>query len=436
MQHLVSITILFALLLVGAGYSRPVGAELLAGVSSVSITPLEEGIATQLGGYGARAGKPAEGVHDTIKAKTIVFDWKGTKAAVVTLDVCSVPIGLLEEGLAKAQVEGLSVDNVLMPASHSHAGIEGFSLDRRNFANNPYIGIFSEEVLAFVTDRVAQGIQEAAKALRPVTAASGVAKVAGFNRNRRGDKRVDDALTVLRLDVDGKPCAVLVNFTAHGTIMTEKEMLISGGWAGNMQRTVEALLGDGVTCLYTNGAEGDMSPAGAQGGSRWEMAEDYGRRLGLEVVRLAEALEPRPVETFALRSKRAPLPARIAPPGFAQIAGDEYQVDEAVLDGLLNAMLPGEAPIYALRIDDFVAATFPGEAICDLGLSVKGALREAGIPHPCVLGLTSEYIGYILTQDEYHQTSYETTVSFYGDGLGQLLLDEITPLALSVAQPR
>ena len=306
MQNAVTFSGLFVLVLVCAGVSRPAGAELLAGVSSVSITPLEQGIATQLGGYGERAGKPAEGVHDTIKAKALVLDWHGTKAAVVTLDVCTVPICVLEESLAKAEVEGLSVDNVLMAASHTHAGLEGFSMDRRNFANNPHIGIFSEEVLAFVTDRIAKGLQEAAHALRPVTAASGSVKVAGLNANRRGDEFVDESLTVLRLDADGRPYAVLVNFTAHGTIMTEKEMLISGGWMGNMQRTVEALMGGGATCLYTNGAEGDMSPAKAQGGSRWEMAEDYGRRVGIEVVRLAEPLKPRPVRTFAIHGKREP----------------------------------------------------------------------------------------------------------------------------------
>jgi hypothetical protein len=34
----------------------------------------------------------------------------------------------------------LTLDRLLIAASHSHAGLEGFSLDRPNVANNPRIG--------------------------------------------------------------------------------------------------------------------------------------------------------------------------------------------------------------------------------------------------------------------------------------------------------
>ena len=95
-----------------------------------------------------------------------------------------------------------------------------------------------------------------------------------MNRNRRGRKFIDPQMTVLRLDkADGSPYAVLVNYTAHGTFVNEHDMLISGEWAGSMQRTVEDLIGGGVICLYTNGAEGDISPEGRWiGFSGWTSA--------------------------------------------------------------------------------------------------------------------------------------------------------------------
>ena len=418
-----------------AGAGDSAAAELLAGAARASITPIEENIPTQLGGYGAREGKPAEGIHDTIYAKALVLQWNGTKTALVTLDVCSLAINVVKESLAKAGVDGLNVDNTLMAASHSHAGLEGFALDRRNIADNPHIGIFSEEMLEFTTTRIARAIKQADAALQPVKAASGAVNVPGATANRRGDEYVDDSLTLLRIDdMEGKPLAVLVNFTAHGTFMTEKEMLISGGWAGQMQRTVEALLGEGVTCLYTNGAEGDIRPAGAKGGSRWEMAEDYGRRIGISAANLAQTLESAPVKVFSAKSARVQLPERQAAPDFLKIAGDEYGVSADDMDQLIAAMFPETAPIYALRIDDFAMATFPGEPICQLGLAVKDAMRAQGVKHPCVAGMTSDHIGYILTKDEYHQSGYEVTASFYGDGLGQLMLDNVTALAEDAAK--
>jgi hypothetical protein len=350
------------------------------------------------------------------------------------LDVCGSALCVAEEALAKAKIEGLTLDRTLISASHTHTGLEGYSLDRRNVANNPYIGIFSEPVLNFVTDRIAQGLRDANAALKPVKAGAGVVKIQGMNRNRRGDEFIDEDLTALRLDnMDGSPYVVLVNYTAHGTIVGPKEMLASGEWAGQMQRTVEALMGPGVTCMYTNGAEGDISPAGTKGGSAWEKIEDYGRRVGIQAWKLIDKIKTKEVGVFAVENAWVDLPKPQAAPDFVKIAGDEYHVTKEQLDALLPVMFPSKAPIYALRINDFEMTTFPGEAICQLGLAVKDTMRKAGIAYPCVAALTTDEIGYILTADEYRQSGYEVTASFYGEGLGAVILSSANELAGKVA---
>lgn len=409
--------------------------ELKAGVAKASINTLEAGIPTQLGGYGARNGKPAEGTHDTIWAKALVLEWSGQKTALVTLDVCGVPLNVTVEALEKAAIPGLGVDRCLTAASHTHTGLEGFALDRRNIANNPHIGIFSEAMLDFVTDRIAQALKEADAALQPVRAGSDQTLLSGMNRNRRGSPCVDEDLTVLRLDrLDGSPLAVFVNFTAHGTIVDETDMLVSGEWAGMMQRTVEALFGEGVTCLYANGAEGDIAPKGARGGSHWEMFEDYGRRVGIAAYRLAEGIETAAVGRFAMQSAWIELPPRKGAPDFIKIAGDEYHVTEEQLNMLLPVLFPDKAPAYALRINDFQLASFPGEPICALGMAVKETLRKQGIAHPCVISLTTDSVGYILSPEEYAKSGYEVTASFYGDQLGPVVLSAVTTLAESAAR--
>ena len=269
--------------------SLPAASPMHAGVSRISITPLEAGIPTQLGGYGAREGKPAEGVLDTLYGKALVLEQGETKAALITLDVCGVPINLVEETLAAAAVPGLTVDNTLVCASHSHTGLEGFALDRRNIADNPHIGVFSEAMLNFVVERLATALHAANEAMQPVRAASGAISLPGMVRNRRGGDCVDDALTVLRLDkLDGAPLAVFVHFTAHGTFVNENDMLLSGEWAGEMQRVVETLMGDGFMCLYANGAEGDIAPVRGEGGSRYEQAANYGKKVGVAAWRRME----------------------------------------------------------------------------------------------------------------------------------------------------
>ncbi len=417
-----------------AALAHASAAPLKAGVARVSINPMEEKIPTQLGGYGARDGKPAQGTLDTIYGKIILFDSGGEKSALISMDVCSVPICVAEETLKKAAIESLTLDHVLVIASHSHAGLEGASLDRRNVANNPHIGIFSEEVLNFVTDRLASGLKQANEALQPVKAASGSLDLPNMNRNRRHSKCVDPQATVLRLDkADGSPYAVFVNYTAHGTFVDEGDMLVSSEWAGSMQRTVEDILGGGAICLYANGAEGDISPQGRSGGSHYEQAWNYGRQVGLAVGRLAKDLQTESISRFAVGCDWVNLPTRQGAPDFVKIAGAEYHVTQEQLDQMVKVLFPEKAPLYALRVNGFEMVTFPGEPICELGTAVKDALRTAGVGHPCVAALTTDAIGYILTKEEYHKSGYEVTASFYGDGLGQLMLDHAKALGLAVA---
>ncbi len=395
---------------------------------------MEDKIPTPLGGYGARDGKPATGTLDTIYGKVILFEQGGKKSALITVDMCTVPLCVAEETLKKAGIEGLSLERLLITASHTHAGLEGYALDRRNVANNPHIGVFSEPVLNFVTDRLAKALREAQGALRPVKAASGVVELPGMNRNRRGSNCVDSQMTVLRLDkADGSPWAMLVNYTAHGTFVGARDMLVSGEWAGSMQRTVEDLFGGGVVCLYANGAEGDISPQGRSGGSDYEQAWNYGRQVGVAAWRLAKDLPAEDVGRFGVESEWVRLPQRRGAPDFVKIAGEEYQVTQEQLDQMVKLLFPEQAPIFALRVNGFEMLTFPGEPICELGLAVKDALHEAGIAHPCIAALTTDEIGYILTKAEYQKSGYEVTASFYGDSLGQVLLEHATTLGRAVA---
>jgi len=425
---------MFACLMLALCWNAMYSVPFEAGVARVSITPLEENIPTQLGGYGAREGKPAEGVLDTLYGKVLALRQGDAQCVLITVDACGVPVNLAEETLGKAGIPGLTLDNTLICASHSHTGLEGYALDRRNIAGNPNIGVFSEPMLNFVVDRLAGALKQACDKMEPVKAASGVVSLPGMNRNRRDAACVDDALTVLRLDrQDGTPLATLVNFTAHGTIVDETDMLASGEWAGQMQRTVEDYIGGGVTCLYTNGAEGDIAPRRPEGGSHYEQAQNYGRQVGLAAARLIEGLQGAEVSAFTQKCTWATLPSRKGAPDFLKIAGDEYKVSADQLDMLLQVMFPDTAPLYVLRINDFAMVTFPGEPICVIGTATKDALRAAGIKHPCVASLTTDAIGYILTAEEYARSGYEVTASFYGDGLGALLLEEARKLAGTVS---
>src|SRR5829696_879505 len=107
-----------ALLLYGLPPASHAG-ELRVGAAAVVITP-EMG-AAMAGYYSPRA---AEGVHDDLYAKALVFEQDGRKAALVSCDLISMPHQVAAEArkLIGQQVQGLTPERVMISATHTHTG--------------------------------------------------------------------------------------------------------------------------------------------------------------------------------------------------------------------------------------------------------------------------------------------------------------------------
>jgi hypothetical protein len=317
---------------------------------------------------------------------------------------------------------------MLLP-SHSHTSIEMNAINPANTFKIPQIGIHNERVYAFVIDRLAQVIRDAEKQLVPVTVGTSSITIDGWNRNRRGGEVIDRELTLTRVDTKaGKPLAVLVNFTAHPTIMSAEDMLFSGDWPGHLQRTLESLIGEGVTAMYYNGAEGDQAPVGRPdaGVSRWERAERYGRDLGIVAFNEWEKTPTKADVPLAFHSTTIALPERTWHPDFAKTGGAEYGLDEALLKEMLPKMFPSSVDSIQLRVGDLMILGVPGEMAATLGMKIKSeAKRRTGASHPVIGGLADEWISYMLPAEEYRKGGYESSVSFYGETLGDTVANGI-----------
>ena len=417
---------LLLLTLAGPGVRLVVAEGLLAGVGVSDLTPNTDELEVPLGGYGERQNRPAEGVHDSVLAKTLVLAASDERFALITTDLLGPTRDLRNEVLERITATGISSHNLVLAASHSHASIEMNAMHRGNVFNNKSIGIFDERVLEFAADRIASSVVAAASALEPVRVASTTVQIPGMNRNRRGDETVDEDMTLLRLDrATGEPLAVLVNYTAHPTFMGSSEMLFSARWPGYLQRELEAHLGGSTVVLFTNGAEGDQSTRGAVGPSAWARAEDYGRKLSLfALAALTRMKTTNDVATMEWHTRTIELPARVPPPALMESAGPEYGLTPENIKTLTEAMQPTSTLMTVFRIGDLGAVTISGEMAAGLGLEIKHSLRELGIKHPMIVGLANEWISYILSTEGYHGGGYEPGLSFYGEGLGPFLVDE------------
>ncbi len=399
--------------------------DLRAGVARVDLTPPMDLKAT-LGGYGARMSKPAVGVHDRVFAKALVLSDGSKRVAIVTADVLGFPPAF-KDALAESLGAGWKSNDILLLPSHSHTSIDMSALHPKNILGIPQIGSFHKKLYELTLARLGRAIADAGKDLTSVSVGTRSTPLAGWNRNRRDPGGASDPeLTVTRIDKKGgEPLAALVNWTAHPTFMAPTDMMFSGDYPGHLQRTVEALIGRGVTVMYFNGAEGDQSPvARSDSGGNWEKAERYGRELGIVVWREWQKVEPKPSPALAIHTEEIALPPCAWHAAAGKTGGAEYGLSNALAGPLLTLLFPSKTHSTSLRLGDLLIVGVPGEMTAELGLSLKSRVRAAaGTPHVVVGGLADEWVSYIVSAQQYRKSGYEASMSFYGETLGQVIAD-------------
>jgi hypothetical protein len=207
--------------------------------------------------------------------------------------------------------------------------------------------------------------------------------------------------------------------------MSGEDMLFSGDWPGHLQRTIESLIGEGVTCMYYNGAEGDQAPLGRPdaGDSRWEKAERYGRDLGIVAWKQWQTIKTAADGPFAYHSHTIALPERTWHPDFIKTGGTEYGLSEELLKKMLPVLCPPKADSISLRLGELLIVGIPGEMAASLGMKIKSeAARITGAKSAVIGGLADEWISYMLPAEEYRRGGYESSVSFYGETLGDTMV--------------
>jgi neutral ceramidase len=229
------------------------GAKLTASVSSIDITPPLE-MKFTLGGYGERMNKPAEAIHDQIMAKALALKMGNRKYLIMTLDLIGIPPNVKIDLVKRIPGMGWSVENIMLLPSHSHGSLAMAALNSKNLLNNPNLGIYQPDLLAFILDKLEKLVKDADKNYHQVKIATGSRILEGLNRNRRKEPDLDKELIVTRIDLrNGNPLAVLVNWTAHPTFIGGKDMQVSAEWPGYLQSNLQGLIGKGITAMYFNG---------------------------------------------------------------------------------------------------------------------------------------------------------------------------------------
>ncbi len=126
---------------------------------------------------------------------------------------------------------------------------------------------------------------------------------------------------------------------------------------------------------------------------------------------------------MAYHSHSIALPERSWHPDFIKTGGAEYGLSEELLKKMLPVLFPAKADTVLLRLGDLLIVGIPGEMAASLGMKIKSeAGRITGAKNPVIGGLADQWISYMLTAEEYGRGGYESSVSFYGDTLGETMV--------------
>src|SRR4051794_31103276 len=444
-------------------------------------------------GLYAKTFEPSVGIHTRLLARAIVLRQAGQKYALAQADLGGLPYALVQEVASRIRPTGIDAQHILLSATHSRSSVGAiWPAD-----NNGYAFVGGDAFDPRVFDSTAQGIAEAIIAansrLKPARIGFGVARADGASRNRSFDafKRnvdipkdaegqraasVDPTVTVLRVDcANGTPMALWSNFAVHPTSFGDGNLLFSGDNAGIAARLAEAAISRGsrsrVVDVWTNGAQGDISPAG-ESDVNWTntdaaKADEAGARDAAGIVAAWRDAGKHMASSTAVGARSfffafdgssysgtggksepvSPYPV-LGQGGIVQDDGTCAPVDDFAGPGqgqkmpLLGGpgLAPPSVPVSFWRIGRTGIAAYPVELTKQMGLRIREALLRASagaLDRIVISGLTNGYWSYTTTPEEYGYCGYEGSFTLFGreEGYGWLAAGNQLMGALLAGKP-
>ena len=407
-------TLLIAAVLIGATPAFAERAVLKAGVARVEITP---SVGTPLAGYSKRHGQPSTGIRDPLYVRALVLTQGQETAVFVSGDMLIFPRPMAEGILKKVSSElKISPNGIILSATHTHTGPGAIA---PGFLSEMIFGSYRPQIVEGISARVIWAIRQALAHQQPVRWGSGRGVLPGLIENRRdpGAGVVDPELGVFMVEsAKGEPLAMVVNAAAHPTLLGSQEMRFSADFPGELTRLMEAAY-PGVSCLFVNGAAGDVRPRGSVGANSEERLKLFAQALAEATTGVVNQMKVEPEGKLATWGRRISLP----PP--------QLKLGNLIIPTFIGQfMRPTSAYLNLIALDKTLFVPLPAEITSELGMNLKRRLATQG-KQAILFGYANGYLGYAVTPEQYEAGGYETWMTWYGPTFGESLVDQITQLA-------
>lgn len=382
----------------------PSPGPLTAGAARVELTPP---VGTSMAGYSRRAGKPSTGVHDPLYARALAVSDGDDLVLLITADLLIIPPGFHHEVVQRlnaALPTPLGEEDVLLAATHTHSGPGAYVPGPLGEIT---AGAYRPAMRARLAAVCAEAGLAAVRALQP--AALGVVRAArpDLVENRvEPNGPVDPEVAVLAFVGAGegparRPIATLLNFAAHPTLLSSKNLAFSADFPGVACRLLEARQA-GTVALFTNGAAGDLRPPHLRGLHNEALAEAIGEGLADSAVTALESAHWRDHVEVASLGGMFPLPPTRVTLGPVKVP-----------HWFIHQWLPENALFTVVALGDVALVSGPADVASDIGLRIKRSLAARGLTG-LIVGYANDYVGYIVPARLYQTDAYEAKMGWHG----------------------
>jgi len=388
---------------------------LYAGFSRVSITPTIHSLSDDaangkfvtvpLAGFGARKGKPATGVHDSLFVKAVALKVGQKLMVFVGADLLIMPPNITDSVVSRLAASGITRDQLLFSATHTHSSVGAWG---PGFIGEAFGGKANPAIQQWLVNCLVKSVELAVGDLSRSTLTSGSFDAAGLTRNRfigdLGTKNPD--FSYILVNQTGKRRAVIGTFSAHSTTLGDKNMDFSADYPGYWERKMEADSFD--VALFSAGALGSQSPSGK--GKAFESSKYIGESLADSLmVRLPSATyqETTPFASATLRVSMPEYHLRLT-----------TRINMATW--LSNKLMPEPRNVYfqAVRIGKIIWISAPSDFSGELALEIKNRLAANGYD-AVVSSFNGSYVGYIVPSGYFYMDEYESKLmGWFGPTMG------------------
>lgn len=360
-----------------------------------------------LGGYTERRDRMADMDGDSLWIRALTLAQDKTKTTLVSAELLTIPGSLVEE-VQRRLGDGRTL---FIAATHTHSAPDSQMFNRRMTFKIPGIALFDsrrlEEAAAIIVDAIRRS--EPHDTLLRLEVREGSANA---NRPRVEGGRPLPTVTSVRL-VGQRTSVTLLHYAAHPTLLSEHWNVTHGDWPG-------AWTGYGRRRMFFNGAMADLSPVA---------------RTPREMAAILDAAIERADPQTSAQSQLAvaKVPVRVDKPHPHPNFAARNSLPEPLAAMLVERFAPPSGEITVVRLGNFALIGVPCELASVPGMRIMDAAQRQGIETALVVSFVNEWMGYVVTPEQYDAGEYEATLSFYGPGMAERVVSAAIQSMRSVA---